>query len=107
MGFRENGIFHVLLAYDGHQTVRTIVTDKHDAVRWDSGSLPAVGGFACSRLRFDVNPYPRSEIEVNRQKSEVILRGGGGGPDSPYWLKSTLSGFRLVSSKPRQKGWSD
>jgi len=99
MGFRENETFHVLLAYDDHETVRAIVTDQKNTVLWDSGVLPAKGGFSCNRIRFDVNPFKRSEISVNTMKSEVLLRGGGGGLDSPYWLESTLSDLRLVNQE--------
>ncbi len=97
MGFRENETFHVLLAYDGREAVRAIVTNEKDAVLWDSGSLPATGGFTCDTLHFYVNPFARSAIEVDAAKSEVFLRGGGGGPESPYWMQSTLSNIRLVT----------
>lgn len=96
MGFSEDKTWHVLLAYDGRDAVRTIVTDEQDAVLWDSGPVPATGGFRCSQVRFDVNPFPRSAISVDPDKRQVVLRGGGGGADSPYWLESTLSNLRLV-----------
>ena len=96
LGFRENETCHVVLAYDGGETVRAIVTGRNKQVLWDSGPLPAQGGFRCDRLRFDVNPFQRSEIRYHAAKSEIVLRGGGGGADSPYWLESTLSKLRLV-----------
>ena len=96
LGFRENETCHVMLAYDGSETVRAIVTGRNNQVLWDSGPLPAQGGFRCDRLRFDVNPFPRSEIRYAAARSEIVLRGGGGGADSPYWLESTLANLRLV-----------
>ena len=96
MGFRENETFRVLLAYDGREAVRAVVASQKNTVLWDSGSLPANGGFSCSKLRFDVNPFKRSEISVNAKNSEILLRGGGGDADSPYWLESTLSNLSLV-----------
>ena len=74
------------------------MTSKEEKVLWDSGPLPAKGGFTCDKLRFDVNPFPRSEIRVDSENANVVLRGGGGGRDSPYWLESTLSNLRLVSA---------
>lgn len=97
MGFSENETHRVLLAYDGHEAVRAIVTDQQDAVLWDSGPLPARGGFSCSKLRFDVNPFPRSEIRSDVTESEVFLRGGGGDSESPYWLESRLANLKLVT----------
>lgn len=96
MGFRENQAFHVLLAYNGRDAVRAVVTDMENRVLWDSGPLPASGGFHCNALRFDVNSFARSTISVDAENSEVLLRGGGGDGDSPYWLESTLSKLRLV-----------
>ena len=96
MGFREQETFHVLLTYDGYQAVRALVTDQKDAVLWDSGLLAAQGGFRWKALRFDVNPFPRSEISIGPQESEIVLRGGGGAADSPYWLESTISNLRLL-----------
>ncbi|MEE3368946.1 MAG: hypothetical protein VX346_06345 [Planctomycetota bacterium] len=96
LGFRENETCHVVLAYDGGESVRAIVTGRNNQVLWDSGPLPAQGGFRCDQLRFDVNPFLRSEIRYDAAKSEIVLRGGGGGADSPYWLESTLSNLRLV-----------
>ena len=98
LGFRENETYHVLLAYNGRETVRAIVASKNEKVLWDSGPLPAKGGFTCDKLRFDVNPFPRSEIRVDAKNANVVLRGGGGGRDSPYWLESTLSNLRLVNA---------
>ena len=85
-----------MLAYDGGETVRAIVTGRNKQVLWDSGPLRAQGGFRCDRLRFDVNPFQRSEIRYDAARSEIVLRGGGGGADSPYWLESTLANLRLV-----------
>jgi hypothetical protein len=96
MGFTENETYSVLLKYDGHENVRVVVADAKNTVLWDSGSILATGGFGCSQIRFDVNPFPRSEISVERNQRQVLLRGGGGGPDSPYWLETTLSNLRLI-----------
>lgn len=96
MGFTENETYSVLLTYDGHESVRVVITGAKNTVLWDSGSIPATGGFGCNRIQFDVNPFPRSEISVERNQRQVLLRGGGGGPDSPYWLESTLSNLRLI-----------
>lgn len=96
MGFRENEPCHILLAYDGHESVRTIVTDKQNTVLWDSGPIPAKGGLRCNKIRFDVNPFKRSEISVDPANATVFLRGGNGDSDSPYTLESTISNFRLV-----------
>ena len=98
MGFSENNTCHVLLAYDGQETVRTIVTDRQNTVLWDSGPLPATGGLRCSQVRFDVNPFPRSAISVDSEKRQIVLRGGGGDAESPYWLESTLSNLKVLSN---------
>ena len=95
IGFRENESCHAVLAYDGRESVRALVFDRRKQLLWDSGRLPAKGGFTCRQLRFDVNPYPQSEISVDTKDSSVVMKGGGGGEDSPYWLKSTLSHLRL------------
>jgi len=97
MGFRPGQTYHVLLTYDGREAVRAIVTDETDALLWDSGSVPAEGGWACHELRFGVRAFQGSDIRVDPEKREVFLRGVSGGPiPSPYVLESTLSNFRLV-----------
>ena len=96
MGFREKETFHILMVYDGHQAVRVIVTDQQKVVLWDSGPLPAKGGFCCNKLRFDVNPFERSEIRADTEKATVFLRGGNGVAESPYLQESTLSKLRVV-----------
>jgi len=97
MGFHQDQTHHVLLAYNGHDCVRAIVTDEGDDLLWDSGPLPAVGGFECTELRFGVGPFKGSDIRCTADKGEVFLRGGSGGPaSSPYVLESTLSNIRLT-----------
>lgn len=97
MGFRQGQTYHVLLAYDGREAVRAIVTDEADDLLWDSGPLPAEGGFTCHELRFGVGAFQGSDIRYDPGKREVFLRGVSGGPiPSPYVLESTLSNFRLV-----------
>jgi len=99
IGFRENETFHVLMSYDGRGTVRAMVTDRQETVLWDSGPVPADGGFRCNQLRFDVNPYPRSEIRLEAAQSKVLMRGGNGKADSPYSLESEISNLKVVSPK--------
>ena len=41
MGFSRDRTHHVLLAYDGRDSARAIVTDEKDELLWDSGRLPA------------------------------------------------------------------
>ena len=99
IGFRQNETFHVLMSYDGRGTVRAMVTDRQETVLWDSGPVPADGGFRCNQLRFDVNPYPRSEIRLEAAQSKVLMRGGNGKADSPYSLESEISNLKVVSPK--------
>ena len=97
IGFRENETYHVMLSYDGSESVRVIITSSKDKeeVLWDSQRLPAMGGFSCNKLRFDVNAYPRSTVTIDNNSSNILLRGGGGESDSPYWLESTVSNFKI------------
>ncbi|MCH2628751.1 MAG: hypothetical protein MKZ75_11870, partial [Acidimicrobiales bacterium] len=95
IGFRENETYHVMLSYDGSESVRVIITSNKEEVLWDSQRLPAIGGFSCNKLRFDVNAYPRSTVTIDNDSPGILLRGGGGASDSPYWLESTVSNFKI------------
>lgn len=87
-----------MLSYDGSESVRVIITSNKEEVEevlWDSQRLPAIGGFSCNKLRFDVNAYPSSTVTIDNNLSSILLRGGGGESNSPYWLESTVSNFKI------------
>jgi hypothetical protein len=103
MGFRKGQTYHVLLAYDGREAVRALVMDENDALLWDSGPVPAEGGFECHELRFGVGAFQGSDLRLDPEKREVFLRGVSGGPiPSPYVLESTLSNFQIVLGRAEE-----